>query len=206
MRRHESPKLQPKATVRTRWQLAGAIVTLAALTVAVGAWQPSSLSPLRGLWRGLVAGLRWVHDHGLTSGGISAVAAVVGLVLTAWGTRGGQRDPRAPVRLHERRVMLQRVRYQWIECVLDRSLGREVWLCLGLAYRPDALPHDLAIHRPGGRVEPARPAPPSGSCSTSSAVGCSSSAPQEPARRRCYSSLLAICSTAPSPTRPYRSQ
>jgi len=104
---------------------------------------------LRGLRHVIVAGLRWVHEHGLSSGA-GVVVAIIGVVVSIllwWMERR-----RPPGSEYERRVMLQRVRHR-VECLLDRSLARAVWLHLGLAYRPDALPRDLVVRRPRRSAE-----------------------------------------------------
>src|SRR3712207_3139794 len=68
--------------------------------------------------------------------------------------------PRTPEQ-RNRRAMLDKVRFIWIDGVLHHTLDHEVVIVLGLQRRPEAVapPLDLQLRQPGGGVAPLPPSP-----------------------------------------------
>jgi hypothetical protein len=143
---------------RLGWLLAGVVLLLMGAVTARALWAtaPDWLSPTRRL---SVEGLRWVRSNWLSAAGLSAATAVAGVAapfIIRW------LDRRRPVRTtgqvqwaQQREIMLRRVRYKWIDGVLDPSLAHAAQLVLGLERRPDLL--DLGsrtIRRLGRPPEP----------------------------------------------------
>ncbi len=131
----------PWMSVAARRWLRGAVVAgvLVAAMVALALWSTPP-SWLAGPQRLAAAALRWTHEHLLTVGGVGLVVGILGLIvpfLVSRSERQGATVERRRVR--DRQIMLARVRYRWINGLLDRSLAKETRIRLGLTRRPDSI-------------------------------------------------------------------
>jgi hypothetical protein len=105
--------------------------------------------------RAVLQGLRWGGAHWLSAAAVTAIATVFAAAVALAGLIAERRldrlsDPAADKAARERRVMLRRVRYEWITGVLEPSLAGTADLAVRLRRRPGSRAGD-----PVGR--PARP-------------------------------------------------
>jgi NACHT domain len=137
-----------------RTAIAGGVTAGAVVTLELWDAPPFWLASPRRL---TVTVLHWTSGHVLRLAVASLVIAIVMPLFVGWIQYvRSQRDvAEERRRLHDREVMLKRVRYKWIHCVLDQSLSYEARIRLGMVRRPDLIERPaLMIKRPEGHVGP----------------------------------------------------
>jgi hypothetical protein len=142
---------------KRRWPWCMGAVVLAAAAI-VGLWHapPGWLLPAH---RDLGRVFHWIHDHWLNAVAITAAATTAAIavpfLVKPLDRRLAERD-REP-RARERAIMIRRVRYKWINGVLEPSLAGIPYLRLGLRSRADVLRYGRHVTRRSHRGPHALP-------------------------------------------------
>jgi hypothetical protein len=120
-------------------------------TLELWASVPDWLVPARHF---IVSMLHWTKKNWLSAAAVSAIAATMAVAVPfvlRWLDHRPTHVAGNALQAQQRMIMLRRVRYKWIEGVLEPSLARAAQLVLGLERRPDLLDLGKRTVRPRGQ-------------------------------------------------------